>query len=119
MRAGFYCMSYPARFGFEEALDVPHPDPSQPAPAPSARTEMVKAALLGTILPKHLAFFEKLLAKSPSGWLAGTARPTIADFYMDGSFTALATSFGALSACPGQQTATLLGRQLLSRCLAS
>ena len=35
MRAGFYCMNYPARYGFEEALDVSNSDPSKLAPQPS------------------------------------------------------------------------------------
>ena len=54
MRAGFYCMNYPARFGFETALEVANEDASQPAQEGSERTAMVRTALLDRILPRHL-----------------------------------------------------------------
>ena len=54
MRAGFYCMNYPARFGFETALGVANEDASQPAQESSERTAMVRTALLDRILPRHL-----------------------------------------------------------------
>jgi glutathione S-transferase len=34
------------------------------------------------VLPRHLANLERLLEQSPSGWIAGTAGPTIADFIL-------------------------------------
>ena len=54
MRAGFYCVNYPARFGFETALEVANDDATQPAQEGSERTAMVRTALLDRILPRHL-----------------------------------------------------------------
>jgi glutathione S-transferase len=34
------------------------------------------------VIPRHLAGFEKLLSESPSGWIAGGAEPSIADFIL-------------------------------------
>lgn len=34
------------------------------------------------MLPRHLESFEKLLADSPSGWVAGGEKPSIADFIL-------------------------------------
>ena len=34
------------------------------------------------MLPKHLECFEKILADSPSGWVAGGEQPSIADFIL-------------------------------------
>ena len=84
MRAGFYCMNYQSRYGFEGALGG----------TDSELSEVVRRELVATILPRHLGHFEKLLAASPSGWLAGTPRPTIADFYMHGSFEFLCDGVG-------------------------
>jgi glutathione S-transferase len=56
---------------------------------------MVREALLTSLLPKHLGYFEGLLSNSSSGWLAGTALPTIADFYMAESFLALRSNLEA------------------------
>ena len=41
-----------------------------------------RKAINDDVLPRHFAFLESLLAKSDSGWLAGTPGPTIADFYI-------------------------------------
>ena len=40
----------------------------------------VRRALNDEVLPKHLTFLESLLTKSTTGWLAGTQKPSIADF---------------------------------------
>ena len=40
----------------------------------------VRKELNDVVLPKHLAFLEKLLEASSTGWLADTERPSIADF---------------------------------------
>ena len=40
----------------------------------------VEAAWFATTLPRHLAFFEKALAESGTGWLVGSRTPTAADF---------------------------------------
>ena len=37
----------------------------------------VRKAINDDVLPRHFAFLESLLAKSDSGWLAGTPGPTI------------------------------------------
>jgi glutathione S-transferase len=42
----------------------------------------VRKALNDDVLPEHLANLEKLLQDSPSGWIAGGAEPTIADFIL-------------------------------------
>ena len=40
----------------------------------------VESAWFASTLPRHLAFFEKALAESGSGWLVGSRTPTAADF---------------------------------------
>ena len=40
----------------------------------------VEAAWFASTLPRHLAFFEKALAESGTGWLVGSRTPTAADF---------------------------------------
>lgn len=42
----------------------------------------VRKDLNDEILPTHLSHFEKLLTDSPSGWMAGGATPSIADFIL-------------------------------------
>ena len=42
--------NYPARYGFEEALDSQNPDVGTPAAERSARAEMVRHALLTTLV---------------------------------------------------------------------
>jgi hypothetical protein len=44
------------------------------------------------VLPRHLAFYEDVLEKSPTQWLAGTASPTIADFLAAAVFNSLRNS---------------------------
>ena len=45
-----------------------------------ANTAAVRKAINDDILPRHLGFFNKVLEDGGTGWLAGTADPTIADF---------------------------------------
>ena len=45
-----------------------------------ANTAAVRKAINADILPRHLGFFNKVLEDGGTGWLAGTAGPTIADF---------------------------------------
>jgi glutathione S-transferase len=40
----------------------------------------VEAALRSEVLPRHLGYVEKALAASTTGWIAGTTRPSAADF---------------------------------------
>lgn len=40
----------------------------------------IRAELNSTILPKHLQFLENFLIRSPTGWIAGGIKPSIADF---------------------------------------
>lgn len=54
------------RFGFESLTDE--------------QRDVVRKSLNDNVLPRHLGFLDKLLEESPSGWLAGTVEPTIADF---------------------------------------
>ena len=42
----------------------------------------VRKALNDDVLPSHLRNLEKLLEASPSGWIAGGAGPSIADFIL-------------------------------------
>jgi len=60
------CAKYRERMGFA-ALE---------GPALAA----VEAALRTDVVPRHLGFLEKALAASTTGWVAGTARPSAADF---------------------------------------
>jgi len=48
---------------------------------------VVRKALNDEVLPRHLSFFEALLVKSTSGWLAGGENPTIADFVVSTRLT--------------------------------
>ena len=43
-------------------------------------THEVRKQLSKEVLPRHLGFFVKLLEDSTTGWIAGTAGPSIADF---------------------------------------
>jgi hypothetical protein len=63
---GLSCSRYLERYGFE-SLDL-------------AAVSTVQGSLSTRVIPKHLAYFEKLLEKSSTGWLAGTETPSICDF---------------------------------------
>ena len=64
--AALTCSRYRDRFGFDCLDDL--------------TVAKVRAKLNDNILPKHLKFFQDLLSKSSTGWLADTENPTIADF---------------------------------------
>ena len=64
--AALTCSRYRDRFGFS-CLD-------------DATVATIRADLNNVILPKHLKFFQDLLSRSTTGWLADTENPTIADF---------------------------------------
>jgi glutathione S-transferase len=66
--AGVSCSKYKERFGFG-CLD-------------DATIAKVRKALNDEVLPRHLSFFESLLARSSSGWLADTPGPSCADFLL-------------------------------------
>lgn len=59
-----------ARFGFPEALFTPE------------LTQTVETSWREETLPRHLGFFTQCLAESTTGWLAGTAAPTVADILL-------------------------------------
>lgn len=66
--AGLTCSKYKERFGYG-CLD-------------EATVAAVRKSLNDEILPRHLGFFESLLQKSTTGWLADTPGPSIADFLL-------------------------------------
>lgn len=59
-----------ARFGFGFLAENPE------------ALRQVRASLNTEVLPRHLASLEKIIARSPTGWAAGTPEPTIADFIL-------------------------------------
>lgn len=97
MTTGVVCAKYQERFGYDGALGGPGGEGAQ----------MVERALGENVLPRHLAFFEALLETSPSGWLAGTTGPTIADFLLVPRFEWLRTGAGL---------AGVDGAKLFARC---
>ena len=72
MTMGISCSNYQARFGFEEVLGG----------AEGENTAKVRKAIQEDILPRHLGFFDTVIADGGTGWLAGTEGPTIADFVL-------------------------------------
>ena len=64
--SGLTISRYAARFGYGHMTD-------------EFRAE-VRKNLNNEILPKHLSFLETLLTNSTTGWLAGTEKPSAADF---------------------------------------
>lgn len=70
MMQGWGVASYRERFGF--TLEVLSDEAASRA----------KEIFLAEILPKHILFLEQQLASSSTGWLAGTAAPTIADLLL-------------------------------------
>ena len=72
MTMGISCTNYQARFGFEEVLGG----------AEGENTAAVRKAIQEEILPRHLGFFDKVIADGGTGWVAGTDGPTIADFVL-------------------------------------
>lgn len=70
---GLTVSRYPFRFGFDAVGLAGVKDRACP------NTSLVRAKLNEDVLPRHLGHLEKILSESPSGWLAGTSGPTIAD----------------------------------------
>ena len=66
--AGVSCSKYKERFGFG-CLD-------------DATIATVRKSLNDEVLPRHLGFFESLLSRSSTGWLADTPGPSCADFLL-------------------------------------
>jgi prostaglandin-H2 D-isomerase / glutathione transferase len=63
--AGISVSRYGARFGFEMSDEY---------------RAQVRKALNDEVLPRHLSALQKKLEASKTGWLAGTEKPSIADF---------------------------------------
>jgi prostaglandin-H2 D-isomerase / glutathione transferase len=63
---GLSVSRYRERFGFQ-CID-------------SSAVGTIRSELNDNVIPKHLAFLERLLDKSSSGWITGSVHPTIADF---------------------------------------
>jgi glutathione S-transferase len=63
---GLVVSRYPHRFGFECIGNT--------------YLEKINKGLNDNVFPKHLAFYERILSKSKTGWIAGTYYPSIADF---------------------------------------
>ena len=94
MMTGVHVYRYKGRFGWGHVAE----DPSS--------LEKAKASLTEEVLPRHLAAFERLAELSKSGWIAGTAGPSIADFVLQPRLSwldegvALDGPSGFLSKCP-------------------
>jgi glutathione S-transferase len=69
IHSNIYLFIFKARFGFSILSD-------------ESLLAQVRASLNTEILPRHLASLEKIVAKSTTGWVAGTPEPTIADFIL-------------------------------------
>jgi glutathione S-transferase len=61
---------HPGRFGFGLLTDR------------SDLVATIRQSLNDEVLPRHLRCLEGLLEKSSTGWIAGTADPSIADFIL-------------------------------------
>ena len=72
-------VSYKARFGFGFLAKEEN----------AALLDEADAAIWGEILPRHLQHLTALLKAGGTQWLAGTAGPTIADFYWAASLESL------------------------------
>lgn len=70
MMIGRKVYKYKQRFGFPDSVFTP------------AVTQTVEDTWRDETLPRHLGFFARCLAASPSGWLAGTPGPSCADFLL-------------------------------------
>eukprot|EP01127_Copromyxa_protea_P021069 TRINITY_DN714_c0_g1_i3.p1 TRINITY_DN714_c0_g1~~TRINITY_DN714_c0_g1_i3.p1 ORF type:complete len:183 (-),score=37.11 TRINITY_DN714_c0_g1_i3:60-608(-) len=66
--AGIGVYRYKGRFGFGHLTEEDF--------------NKVRASLLNEVVPRHLNFFVRLLEKSSTGWIAGTEKPSIADFIL-------------------------------------
>uniref|UniRef100_A0A0G4G871 Glutathione S-transferase n=1 Tax=Chromera velia CCMP2878 TaxID=1169474 RepID=A0A0G4G871_9ALVE len=54
----------------------------------------IKKSLNDEVLPRHLGNLEKILKKSPSGWIGGTPEASIADFVMAPRLEWIPSNFG-------------------------
>ena len=70
MRVGLDVAKYKERYGFPES--VLH----------EGNAQIVIDYWRTVTLPRHLGFFEKALADSPTNYLAGSAAPTVADIFL-------------------------------------
>ena len=70
MRVGLDVAKYKERYGFPES--VLH----------EGNAQIVIDYWRTVTLPRHLGFFEKALADSPTSYLAGSAAPTVADIFL-------------------------------------
>jgi glutathione S-transferase len=70
MMVGRRVYKYKARFGFPEAIFTPE------------TTRSIETTWRDDTLQRHFGFFQKCLAESSTGWLAGTAAPTVADILL-------------------------------------
>jgi glutathione S-transferase len=62
--------TYRERFGFPDAIFTP------------PVLESIQAKWTNETLPRHLGFFVHRLAQSPTGWIAGTLGPSVADILL-------------------------------------
>lgn len=67
---GYGVSRYQARFGFGFLAENPE------------ALRRVRESLSTEVFPRHLASLERIVATSPTGWVAGTEEPTIADFIL-------------------------------------
>ena len=74
---GVMCSKYADRFGFGKAME----DPDLMA--------ATRESLSTEVLPRHLGYFEDILAQSATGWLAGGDYPSFADFIVATSLPGL------------------------------
>lgn len=90
--AGLSVVSYPERSGFKCLSETD--------------LDGVRKSLNDDVLPRHLANLEKQASLSTTGWIAGTARPSIADFILiprlqaiqNGSYVGIAPTI--MDSCP-------------------
>jgi glutathione S-transferase len=90
---GLRVAKYRARFGFGEDVMT------------EQNVASVTARINSEILPRHLGFLEAILKAGGTGWLAGTAQPTIADYFWVPSLKAVESGWAGdpeiLKAFPG------------------
>jgi glutathione S-transferase len=77
LMTGVLCSKYAARYGFGKAME----DPDLMA--------VTRESLSTEVLPRHLSYFENILAQSATGWLAGGDYPSFADFIVATSLPGL------------------------------
>jgi len=75
--AGVRVCKYKERFGF--SADI----------VPQEVFDKVTQELNSSVVPRHLGALDRIMAGSSTGWIAGTAQPSIADFFWVPSLQAL------------------------------